>query len=411
MTRFIYGLVLIIYNIGIHIAALFNRKAALWVAGRKNIWKEIQDKIKPHDHLVWFHCASLGEFEQGLPVIEEYKKKVPKAHILITFFSPSGYEVKKDYPGADYVLYLPLDLLRNVKRFIKLVNPKLVVFVKYEYWFNYLHQLWKQRIPVFLISANFRENQWFFRWYGKPFRKIFSFFTHMFVQNRNSKEILSKYGFDNVTVSGDTRFDRVYQIVNERREIPLVKKFKQQKMLVIVGSSWKEDEAIIIKYINQDTRGLKWIIAPHEIDNQHIERIEEMLNKPSVRFSDSLDKDISIADVLIIDNIGLLSSLYAYGNIAWVGGGFGRGVHNILEPATFGIPVFFGPNYPRFQEAVDLVKLKGAFVIKTYEEFINRLEPLLDSTELLENTGKINANYVNTNIGAKTKIVNNLLMI
>ncbi len=411
MTRFIYGLILFFYNIGIHLAALFNRKAALWVAGRKHIWSEIQTEIQSHDHLVWFHCASLGEFEQGRPVIEEYKKKVPEARILITFFSPSGYEVKKDYPGADYIFYLPLDLLRNVKRFIKLVNPKLVVFVKYEYWYNYLHQLWKQRIPVFLISANFRENQWFFRWYGKSFRKIFNFFTYMFVQNKNSKEILSNYGFDNVTVSGDTRFDRVYQIVNERREISLVEKFKQQKMLVIVGSSWKEDEAIIIKYINQDKRGLKWIIAPHEIDNQHIERIEEMLKKPSVRFSDSFNKDISTADVLIIDNIGLLSSLYAYGNIAWVGGGFGRGIHNILEPATFGIPVFFGPNYPRFQEAVDLVKLKGAFVIKTYEEFINRLEPLLDSTEFLENTGKINTNYIHTNIGAKTKIVNNLLMI
>ena len=411
MTRFIYGIVLSLYNTGIHIAAFFNSKAALWVEGRKQIWDEIQTKIQPHNHLIWFHCASLGEFEQGRPVIEEYKKKVPEARILITFFSPSGYEVKKDYPGADYVIYLPLDFLRNAKRFIKLVNPKLVVFVKYEFWFNYLHQLWLQKIPVFLISANFREDQWFFKWYGKPFRKVFGFFTHMFVQKSNSKEILSKYGFSKVTVSGDTRFDRVYQIVNERREMPLLEKFKQQKMLVIAGSSWREDEAILIKYINQDKRRLKWIIAPHEIALQHIERIEKMLKKPSARFSDISDKNISTTDVLIIDNIGLLSSLYAYANIAWVGGGFGKGIHNILEPATFGIPVFFGPNYTKFQEAVDLVKLKGAFVINNYEEFINQLEPFLTLPELLENTGKINANYIHINIGAKTKIVNNLLMI
>ncbi len=411
MTRFIYGLVLSLFNTGIHIAALFNIKAALWVAGRKQIWNEIKTKIQPHNHLVWFHCASLGEFEQGRPVMEEYKKKVPEASILITFFSPSGYEVKKDYPGADYIIYLPLDLLRNVKRFIKLVNPKLVVFVKYEFWFNYLHQLWLQKIPVFLISANFREDQWFFKWYGKPFRKVFGFFTHMFVQKKNSRDILSRYGFNKVTVSGDTRFDRVYQIVSERMNMPLVEKFKQQKTLMIVGSSWKEDEAILIKYINQDKRGLKWIIAPHEIALQHIERIEEMLKKPSVRFSDISDKNILTTDVLIIDNIGLLSSLYAYADIAWVGGGFGKGIHNILEPATFGIPVFFGPNYTKFQEAVDLVKLKGAFVINNFEEFINQLEPFLDLPELLENTGEINADYIRINIGAKTKIVNNLLMI
>ncbi len=411
MTFIVYGIAIFIYNMGIHLAALFNKKASSWVRGRKNIWKEIKQKVNPEDRPVWFHCASLGEFEQGRPVIEEYKKRKPDAKILITFFSPSGYLIRKDYPGADYVFYLPVDLARNVKRFLNLVNPEFVVIVKYEFWYNYLRQLHLRKIPVFLISANFRRDQWFFRWYGKSFRKILGTFQHIFVQNENSKNILLENGFEKITLSGDTRFDRVFQIVKERKEIPVAKSFKQDKLLLVAGSTWKEDEAILIKYINRDKQGLKWIIAPHEIDLPHIARIEDMLEKSSVRFSEARGRDVPDADVLIIDNIGMLSSLYAYGDMAWVGGGFGRGIHNILEPATFGIPVFFGPNYKKFKEALDLVKFEGAFVINNYEEFINRLDVLLKSPELIESTGKINADYININIGAKEKIVDNLLMV
>ena len=411
MTRIIYGIAIFLYNLGIHLVALFNEKASLWVKGRKNIWTEIEQKVNQDDHPVWFHCASLGEFEQGRPVIEEYKKRKPDARILITFFSPSGYLIRKDYPGADYVFYLPLDLARNVKQFLKLVNPAFVVFVKYEFWYNYLYQLQLKKIPVFLISANFRWDQWFFKWYGKSFREILKTFKHIFVQNEKSENILLEYGFNKITVSGDTRFDRVSQIVNDRKVIPEAENFKQGKLLLVAGSTWKEDEAILIKFINRNNRDLKWIMAPHEINIPHIERIERLIRKPSVRFSEAQGRDISFADVLIIDNIGMLSSLYAYGNLAWVGGGFGRGIHNILEPATFGIPVFFGPNYKKFQEAVDLVRLKGAFVINSYEEFINCINPLLSSKELLENTGEINSDYIHINIGAKDKIVNKLLMI
>jgi 3-deoxy-D-manno-octulosonic-acid transferase len=411
MTRIIYGIIMFFYNLAIHLVALFNEKASLWVRGRKNIWTEIEQKVNPDDCPVWFHCASLGEFEQGRPVIEEYKKRKPDARILITFFSPSGYQIRKDYAGADYVFYLPLDLARNVKRFLKLVNPEFVVFVKYEFWYNYLHQLRLKKIPVFLISANFRRDQWFFKWYGKTFRKILGTFEHIFVQNENSKSILLEFGFEKITVSGDTRFDRVLQIVNDRKQIPEAENFKQGKLLLVAGSTWKEDETILIKFINQDKSGLKWIMAPHEIDADHIERIEKMLVKPSVRFSEAHVRDVSSVDVLIIDNIGMLSSLYAYGDLAWVGGGFGRGIHNILEPAIFGIPVFFGPNHKKFKEAVDLVKLKGAFVINSYEEFMNYLNPLLDSPELRNNTGKINSDFIHINIGAKDEIVDNLLMI
>ena len=411
MIRIVYGIAIFSYNLAIHLVALFNKKASLWVRGRKNIWTKIEKTVNPDDRPVWFHCASLGEFEQGRPVIEEYKKRKPDARILITFFSPSGYQIRKDYTGADYVFYLPLDLARNVKRFLKLVNPEFVVFVKYEFWYNYLYQLWLRKIPVFLISANFRRDQWFFKWYGKSFRKILGTFKHIFVQNKTSEDILIENGFERITLSGDTRFDRVHQIVNDRKEIPEAEEFKQDKLLMVAGSTWKEDEAILIKYINMDKRGLKWIIAPHEIDLPHIARIEEMLKKPSIRFSDIQDRDVSFADVLIIDNIGMLSSLYAYGDLSWVGGGFGRGIHNILEPATFGIPVFFGPNHKKFKEAVDLVKLKGAFVINSYEEFMNCFNPLIDSPELRKITGKINSDFIHINIGAKDKIVDNLLMI
>ena len=327
----------------------------------------------------------------------------------MTFFSPSGFEVRKNYEGADSVFYLPLDFRKNAVRFINIVNPRLVVFVKYEFWLNYLQQLWLKEIPVFLISANFRRNLWFFKWYGKSFRKIFSFYTHLFVQNNSSVSILSEFGISNVSLAGDTRFDRVYQIAENRKRIPVVETFKDQKTLIVAGSTWSEDEEIICKYINDSNSNLKWVLAPHEIGISHINKIGSLLDKPYFKFSEASASDVENASVMIIDNIGILSSLYAYGEIAYIGGGFGVGIHNILEPASFGIPVVFGPKYHKFQEAQDLVKENGAYSIKSYEELMNRLNTFLNSPETLMKSGEIAGSYVKMNQGATNMIVNNLL--
>lgn len=407
--RAFYELVLIKYNIILWLASFFNKKAALWINGRRGIWEKLRIELKDRSNVVWFHCASLGEFEQGRPVIEEYKRRNPSVYILLTFFSPSGYEIQKNYVGADSIFYLPLDYKKNAKRFIKIINPQLVVFVKYEFWLNYIQQLWKRDIPVFLISANFRRDQWFFRWYGKSFRKIFGYYDHLFVQNQSSASILSDFGISNVTVAGDTRFDRVSQITKNPKPIPIVESFKNGKTLIVAGSTWNEDEEILCRYINENRNDLKWILAPHEIGAAHIDKIGNLLDKPFIKFSEASIGNVGSTTVLIIDNIGMLSFLYAYAEIAYIGGGFGVGIHNILEPASYGIPVVFGPRYQKFQEALDLVNEQGAFSVKGYEEFMNRLNSLLSSPETLMKSGKISRSYVKSNQGATFTIVNNLL--
>ena len=409
MTRILYEIVLGIYNIGVRIASLFNEKAAFWVRGRKGIWTRLKKELEEKSNVVWFHCASLGEFEQGRPVIEEYKRKNPGVYVLLTFFSPSGFEVRKNYEGADSVFYLPLDFRKNAVRFINIVKPRLVVFVKYEFWLNYLQQLWLKEIPVFLISANFRRNLWFFKWYGKSFRKIFSFYTHLYVQNNSSVSILSEFGISNVSLAGDTRFDRVYQIAENRKNIPVVETFKDQKTLIVAGSTWSQDEEILCKYINQSEDKLKWILAPHEINLAHIDKIISLIHKPFFKYSEASKSDVVNASVMIVDNIGMLSFLYAYGEIAYIGGGFGVGIHNILEPASFGVPVVFGPNYHKFQEAVDLVREGGAFTIRSYEDLMNSLDTFFNSPETLMKSGELSGSYVKKNQGATTMIVNNLL--
>ena len=409
MVTIVYEVTLAVYNALLFIASFFNKKARHWVDGRKGIFDKLKSELEGKSNIVWFHCASLGEFEQGRPVIEEYKRRNPKIYILLTFFSPSGYEIRKNYQGADSVFYLPLDFKRNAIRFINIVNPNIVIFVKYEFWLNYLQQLWQRNIPVFMISANFRRNQWFFKWYGKSFRRIFNFYAHLFVQNKSSKEILADFGISNVIVAGDTRFDRVNQLALHPKPIPLAEAFKNGKFLIVAGSTWIPDEEILCKYINESNNDLKWILAPHEIGSAHIDKIESLLHKSYFRFSRASTSDVENASVMIIDNIGMLSFLYAYGEIAYVGGGFGVGIHNILEPASFGIPIVFGPKYYKFQEALDLVNEGGAFSIGSYEELMNRLNDLLISPETLLESGKIAGLYVKTNQGATSMIVNNLL--
>lgn len=407
----------IIYNLGIRafsvalvFASAFNKKARLFRIGRKNIFESIQKKIATNDNIIWFHCASLGEFEQGRPVIESIKEKEPNCKILLTFFSPSGYEVRKNYEAADYVFYLPLDTKKNAEKFIRLVNPQKVVFVKYEFWYHYLHTLSRNNIPVYLISSNFRRNQIFFKWYGKFFRQILQKFTHLFVQNQHSQELLSAIHVECVTIAGDTRFDRVNAIVAKRKDLPEIETFKNDKFTVVAGSTWKEDEDILIRLIHESQNEQKWVLVPHEIHENHIAQIIRSLKKPVIRYSEIEKSDCSQADVLLIDNIGMLSSLYYYGNLAFIGGGFGKGIHNILEAATYGIPVLFGPKFKAFQEAIDLVKLGGAYSVKSYEELMNIFKQLVNNPEHLKNSGNIARKYVESNLGATESIVKKMLI-
>ncbi len=405
----LYNLYIRILSFLIFVASAFNRKARLFRWGRKGLLNRIREKVSPGEGVIWVHCASLGEFEQGRPVIESIKKKKPGQQILLTFFSPSGYEVRKNYELADYIFYLPYDTKKNAAQFIHRVNPSLVIFVKYEFWYHYIHTLYNKNIPVYLISSNFRPNQVFFRWYGGFFRKMLFQFSHLFVQNQRSRELLSFLPSDRVTVSGDTRFDRVHAIAIQRKELPVIETFKRDRLTLVAGSTWKEDEELLIRYINELGEQQKWILVPHEIHEHHIIRMMRSLTRPVMRFSETGRKDSAQADVLIIDNIGMLSSLYSYGDLAFIGGGFGKGIHNILEAATYGIPVIFGPRYKAFQEAVDLVELGGAFAVRSYEELMNILQQLTGDREMLKNSGSIAGDYVKSHLGATKSIVEKLL--
>jgi len=409
MFRIIYSIAIRFYGFCICSASLFNNKAKQWITGRRGQWEKININLAKQENTVWFHCSSLGEFEQGRPVIEEYKKHNPNAFIVLTFFSPSGYEIRKNYENADLILYLPLDIKKNVNKFLDLIKPKFAVFVKYEFWYNYLHQLWLRNIPLFLISANFREDQWFFKSYGRSFRKMLGFFSHIFVQNEQSLKILKRHSIENVTIAGDTRVDRVYQISNEVKENSVIEKFKNQKILLVAGSSWKKDEEILIKYINESGNNLKWIIAPHEIKKENILRIQKSISRPSVKYSIFKEKQDSNTEVLIIDNIGMLSSLYKYGDIAYIGGGFGKGIHNILEPATFGIPVIFGPNYKKFHEACELRKQGGAIPVSNFSDLEKTLNELVNNDEVRQKAANISKQYIKNNLGSAQLIVDKLL--
>jgi 3-deoxy-D-manno-octulosonic-acid transferase len=402
--NFIYNLGILIFIFLVRLASPFNSKARLWVRGRKNWEALLKNKINPVNKNVWIHCASLGEFEQGRPVIETLKRVRPEYKIVLTFFSPSGYEVRKNYAFADHICYLPADTTDNAAKFISLVNPAFVIFVKYEFWNNYIQMLSKNNVPLYLISGIFRPGQHFFRWYGTFFRKVLSGFRYFFVQDQKSKDLLTGIGIDNVMVAGDTRFDRVVQIAEASKDIPQIKVFKGEEKLFLAGSSWPRDEEIIAGYINRFPQKIKWIFAPHEIDMHNIERLEKLFSTSVVRFSQFSEKRAD-ARVLIIDNIGMLSSAYRYATIAEVGGGFGKGIHNILEAACWGIPVIFGPNHKKFREATDLIELGGAKCFSTDREFSEILDNLLSDSDTYLKSVKMAASYVKQNTGATAKII------
>lgn len=388
------------------IAAFFSPKLKLFVEGRKNVFQYLEENVFHKSDLIWIHTASLGEFEQGLPIIERLKNDYKNATILVTFFSPSGYEVKKNSRAADLVTYLPLDTLKNAKKFISLINPKLVIFVKYEVWPNYLSVLNKKNIPTLLVSAIFNKKQLYFKSYGGFMRKSLTAFYHIFVQDVASKKLLNSIHLNNVSISGDTRFDRVLKIVEQDNQLDFMEKFKQNQLCFVAGSTWPEDEAILTSYINTTSENIKFVFAPHTIKKEAIEKLKASVNKNVVLYSEIDPKDISQFDVLIIDTIGLLTKVYSYADIAYVGGGFATGLHNTLEPAVFGIPVLIGPEYKGFKEAEELVAKKGLISITTLDDFRVQMTQLLNSETYYNGTKNVNSNYIMAHKGATEVIVN-----
>ena len=404
---FIYKAGIFIYSLLIRLSSLFNEKAKLFVKGRKNWKQNLSSKIDVNSKYIWFHCSSLGEFEQGRPVIEELKLQRPEYKILLTFFSPSGYEIRKNYPLADVVVYLPLDTKQNAQTFLEIVKPEKAFFVKYEFWYFYISELKRRNIPLYIVSAIFRENQQFFKnnpW-GLWYREILFKVEHLFVQNEKSGELLKSAGLSNFTVTGDTRFDRVAAIARESKKLPIVEKFKGNSLLIVAGSTWKPDEELLAAFINQSV-DIKFIIAAHEVSVANINRIHQLLKKPAISFSKVSETEIDKFDVLIIDSVGLLSSLYRYGDVAYIGGGFGVGIHNILEAATFGLPVIFGPNYKKFKEAVDLILERGAFSISNTAELRQTLNTLIEDKNERGKASEICSDYVAKNVGSTKHIIN-----
>ncbi len=406
---FLYDLGIFLYSLFIRIASLKNKKAEKWLSGRTDLFQHIRRSVDSSGKSVWFHFASLGEFEQGRPVIEQLRKLRPDATLVITFFSPSGYEIRKNYPLADHVFYLPLDTRSNAEQFIRLINPEVAVFTKYEYWFHYFKILKRDEIPLYMISSIFRKDQVFFKWYGGLNRKILGYVTHFFVQNETSRSLLAGLGLSNVTVSGDTRFDRVYENAAHPRDIERVKRFSEGGKVLVGGSTWPEDEALLAELAN-GRPDWRFIIAPHEIREAGIARTEGAFPE-AVRYSTlsamSPDEPAPAKRTLIIDNVGMLSSLYQYGKIAFIGGGFGAGIHNTLEAAAFGVPVIFGPEYQKFQEARDLIDTGGGFSVKNYAELDKIMDRLEDPGEL-ERAGKAAAGYVAGKTGATAIILEEL---
>ena len=397
-----------LYSFLIRIAAFFGHvKAKRLAEGQKQVWSLIQTRLKPGERRIWIHCASLGEFEQGRPLMEDIRALYPPYKILVTFFSPSGYELRKDYTGADYVFYLPFDTCRNARRFVKLVQPEVIYFIKYDFWRNYLKTIKHQQIPLYLVSAIFRPDQVFFKWYRGWYRKLLSSFTHFFVQNERSRELLAGIGYTNVTVTGDTRFDRVCRIYDQKRQIPEVEHFVNGQPCMVAGSSWPSDEEMLVRYINMENRNIKWIFAPHELHDSQINRLMESAGIKAVRYSQLPGKNPADYQLLVIDNFGMLSSLYRYATVAYIGGGLdeNNGIHNALEAAVYSIPVIFGWVYDEYQEAVDLVALGGAISVRNYDEFAQQLNKLLDNPGFAKKIGDIAGAFVASGRGATAKVL------
>jgi 3-deoxy-D-manno-octulosonic-acid transferase len=413
----IYNLIVILASQLLKIIALFSPKMKLFVDGRKSVFQTLDNKIQTSDKTIWFHAASLGEYEQGLPVIEMIRQQFPTHKIVVTFFSPSGYEVRKNNAVADVTVYLPLDTISNAKQFIKLVHPEMAFFIKYEYWPNYLNELKKQQIKTYLISGILRENQAFFKWYGGFYRNALKTFDYFFVQNESSKNLLQSIGFNNVKVSGDTRFDRVVSILERNNSLDFIEQFKDNTTTIVIGSSWPRDESLLVNYINQSSDDVKFIIAPHNIKQEQIQELKKSISKKTVLYSekDEMLKQVQHDktedfQVYIIDTIGILTKIYSYADIAYVGGGFGNpGVHNILEPATFGVPVVIGPNYSHFAEATALVNMEGCISIQNQTQLNEAFDLLLHNEDERLEKGHICSTFVQMNKGATQTIMNHIL--
>ncbi|MCB0457298.1 MAG: 3-deoxy-D-manno-octulosonic acid transferase [Flavobacteriaceae bacterium] len=381
-----------------------------FVKGRQKVFKTLKEHLAETDKTIWFHCASLGEFEQGLPIMEALKREMPTFKIVVTFFSPSGYEVKKHTPIADIVTYLPYDTIVNAQKFLKIVHPSMAFFVKYDFWPNYLFELKKQQIPSYLISGLFRKNQAFFKPHGGFMRNALRCFDHIFVQNEASKKLLNSIRINNVTISGDTRFDRVSHQIEVDNTLDFMEKFKGNSLCIVCGSTWPEDEAVLLPFINSETgKKVKFVIAPHSINTEKIETLVKKFDAKIALYSQIEKYPLSEASILMIDTIGLLSKIYSYADIAYVGGAMGTtGLHNILEPATFGIPVVIGKNFEKFPEAIKLQDLAGLYSIENEEDCKNVLEKLVTNQKFREQTGMIAGHYINSNTGATQIILNYL---
>ena len=408
----IYNLIIYLYLLGVAVYSRFNEKVRKMWRGERDAFRVLREKVDPSAQYVWFHAASLGEFEQGRPLMEQLRRDHPEYKILLTFFSPSGYEVRKNYEGADIICYLPLDTITNARRFLRTIRPVMAFFIKYEFWYNYMHILKHRGVPVYSVSSIFRPDQVFFKWYGRQYGRVLHCFTHFFVQNEISKELLAKIGITDVSVVGDTRFDRVLQIKEAAKQLPIVEEFvsNNEVGVFVAGSSWPPDEEIFIKYFNQHPEW-KLIIAPHVIGEDHLRQIEKLLEGRKVlRYTSAAEKMVNDYDVLIINCFGLLSSIYRYGDVAYVGGGFGVGIHNLLEAAVWDVPVFFGPNNQKFQEAQGLKK-SGGFEISNYEDFARQMDRFAADAEELKAQGKKAGSFVESLSGATAKVLASISLL
>lgn len=408
----LYTILIIITGVVLRIIALFNKKIRLFVLGRKTVFETLSGAIGKTDKVIWMHAASLGEFEQGLPVIKKLKKEKPDHKILVTFFSPSGYEVKKHSPEADCIVYLPLDTRKNARKFLELAHPELALFIKYEFWPNYLNALQKRNTPVFLVSGVFRKEHIFFKSYGGFMRKQLNCFTHFFVQEEHSQKLLHTIGLSNVTLSGDTRFDRVSETLQSDNTLPFIEAFLGDKPCVVIGSSWPEDEALFVPFINQHKGDTKFIIAPHLVKTASVAALKKKITRKSLLFSEKEGKSLPDYDVLIINTIGLLTKIYRYATCAYVGGGMGtRGLHNILEAVVFGIPVIIGKNYTKFNEAVTLIALGGVVSVKDEEELTLAFHRFIWDNDSRMQAGAVNAAYIREQRGSTEKIAAHILSL
>ena len=402
----VYNIIIYIYLLGVAVASFFSTKVRKMWRGERDAFDVLRNKVEEGAQYVWFHAASLGEFEQGRPLIEELRHTHPQYKVLLTFFSPSGYEVRKNYEGADIVCYLPLDTPLNARRFLRLV---MAFFIKYEFWYNYLHILKHRGVPTYSVSSIFRPDQIFFRWYGKSYGKVLACFSHFFVQNEQSRSLLATIGIRNVSVTGDTRFDRVLQIQKASKHLPLIENFVQGKHLFVAGSSWPSDEEIFVPFFNARS-DWKMIIAPHVVSEEHLQQLEQQVEGQTIRYSKATPESVAEADCLLIDCYGLLSSVYHYADVTYVGGGFGVGIHNVLEAAVWGVPVIFGPNNQRFQEAQDLMVAGGGFEVDCKAHFDALMDEFIEAPWRVQVAGEKSTEYVKSQVGATDKVLDKVFL-